>query len=287
MRYASLASGSKGNCHALCDGDRILLVDAGISFKQIQLRLLSVGWEPSRVRGLAITHEHSDHIAAIPVILKRTDWAILATKDTRQAIERIKGVDIPEDRWFPMEAGKAEDWHGWRVHPFSTSHDAVDPVAYRVEIHGHAVGVVTDLGCATALVADYCADLDLLALESNHDVQMLREGEYPAHLKSRILSRVGHLSNAASADLLSKVLSPKLVSVVLSHLSEQNNAPALARFAAQEVLANRSTILHVATQDAPLMQDLAQGLPQGLRQTLPFPTPQLGRDLSTRTTSVV
>jgi len=112
--------------------------------------------------------------------------------------------------------------------------------------------VVTDLGHPTALVADHLQELDLLVLEANHDVDMLREGTYPPQLKARILSRVGHLSNAAMAELLARVLSPRLKQVVLAHLSESNNEPELARFAAQEVLQGTAVGLHVAHQREPL-----------------------------------
>lgn len=253
LAYASLASGSKGNCHALSDGERILLVDAGVSFLQIRTRLERLGWSPGAVRAVALTHEHSDHIAALPVLLKRTDWAFLATEDTRSAVERILGVAVPPSRWMPLRPGHALDWAGWRVLPFSTPHDAADPVAFRVEVGGEAAGVVTDLGHPTALVMDHCLDLDLLALEANHDVQMLREGSYPPVLKARILSRVGHLSNAAMAELLHGVRSPRLRAVVLAHLSEQNNLPELARFAAAEALRGSTTALAVAGQREPLV----------------------------------
>lgn len=256
-RYASLASGSKGNCHVLGDGERLLLVDAGISLKQIKLRLEALGLDPAQVQGVAFTHEHSDHLAALPVILRRTAWPVLATADTLKALIRITGEDIPVDRWIPLEAGRALDWAGWRILPFSTPHDAEDPVAYRVEIGAWAAGVVTDLGHPTALVADHCQDLDLLALESNHDIEMLRTGEYPPHLKARILSRVGHLSNEASADLLARVLSPRLRAVVLAHLSESNNHPDLARCAAEMVLRGTATLLAVASQREPLAVPVA------------------------------
>jgi len=252
MRYASLASGSKGNCHALSQGDRTLLIDAGISYLQIRTRLELLGWELGAVKGVAFTHEHSDHIAALPVLLKRTNWCVLATEDTLQAICRIQGLEVPANRWIPLRPGHVTNWEGWRVLPFSTPHDAADPVAYRVESDGMATAVVTDLGHPTALVVDHCQDLDLLALEANHDVQMLREGGYPPQLKARILSRVGHLSNESMAELLSRVRSPRLRAVVLAHLSEQNNDPELARFAAEEVLRGSHTPLHVASQREPL-----------------------------------
>ena len=252
MHYASLASGSKGNCHALSDGERTLLIDAGISLRQIRQRLEVVGWRSGNVRALALTHEHSDHVGALGVILRRTDWAILATADTRRAAERAQGVVIPLDRWIELEAGRPRDWEGWRILPFALPHDAADPVAYRVEIGGRTGAVVTDLGCLTALVADHLQDLDLLVLEANHDVEMLREGDYPPQLKARILSRVGHLSNAAMAELLGRACGPRLRQLVLAHLSESNNHPDLARFAAEEVLRGSAVTLHLAHQRNPL-----------------------------------
>ena len=253
MHYAALASGSKGNCHALADGERTLLIDAGISLRQIRRRLEALDFRTGEVRALALTHEHSDHIGALGVILRRTDWVILATRETRRAAEKAQAVLIPANRWIELEAGRPLDWEGWRVLPFALPHDAADPVAFRIEAGTCACAVVTDLGQPTALVADHLQDLDLLVLEANHDVDMLREGDYPPQLKARILSRVGHLSNAAMAELLARVCSPRLKRVVLAHLSESNNLPDLARFAAEEVLRGTSVDLHVAHQREPLV----------------------------------
>ena len=252
MRYAALASGSKGNCHALSDGARTLLIDAGISLSRIRARLEACGLEPGSVGAVALTHEHSDHRSAVGVLVRNTDWHFLATKETKLAVEACVGERIPPGRWIELRAGHACDWEGWRVLPFSLPHDAVDPVAFRVEAGAFAAAVVTDLGHGTALVADHCQDLDLLALEANHDVEMLRNGAYPDALKARILSRVGHLSNGAMAELLAKALSPRLRAVVLAHLSEQNNHPDLARLAAMEVLGAAPAALHLAAQDTPL-----------------------------------
>ncbi len=248
MHYAALASGSKGNCHALSDGQRTLLFDAGLSLRQIRARLDGLGFDPGRVRALAITHEHSDHIGSLGVIIRNTDWQILATADTLQAAERAQGIQVPRKRWLELRAGQARSWDGWRILPFALPHDAADPVAFRLEADGFRAAIVTDLGQPTALVADHLKELDLLVLEANHDVDMLREGDYPPHLKARILSRVGHLSNAAMAELLARVLSPRLQHLVLAHLSESNNHPDLARFAAEEVLRGTATSLHLAHQ---------------------------------------
>ena len=252
MHYAALASGSKGNCHALSEGGRTLLIDAGISLLQIRLRLGALGWDPGAVRAVALTHEHSDHIGALGVILRRTDWAVLTTAATRATVQRAQNIEIPASRWIEVQAGRPRDWEGWRVLPFALPHDAEDPVAYRIEAGGAAAAVVTDLGHPTALVADHLQDLDLLVLEANHDVDMLREGTYPPQLKARILSRVGHLSNASMAELLARALSPRLKQVVLAHLSESNNHPDLARFAAEEALRGTPVALHLAHQREPL-----------------------------------
>ncbi len=257
MHYAALASGSKGNCHAFSDGERTLLIDAGLSLRQIRQRLEAVGWDAHAVGALALTHEHSDHVGALGVILRRTDWAILATADTRRAAERAQGVEVPANRWIELAAGRPTDWGGWRVLPFALPHDAADPVAYRIETGGLACAVVTDLGHPTALVADHLQELDLLVLEANHDVDMLREGDYPPMLKARILSRVGHLSNAAMVELLSRACSPRLKRVVLAHLSESNNHPDLARFAAEEILRDTPIALHIAHQREPLALSIA------------------------------
>ncbi len=257
MHYAALASGSKGNCHALSDGERTLLIDAGLSLRQIRQRLAAVGWDALAVGALALTHEHSDHVGALGVILRRTDWVILATADTRRAAERAQGVEVPANRWIELQAGHPTDWEGWRILPFALPHDAADPVAYRVESAAQACAVVTDLGHPTALVADHLQELDLLVLEANHDVDMLREGDYPPMLKARILSRVGHLSNAAMAELLGRACSPRLKRVVLAHLSESNNHPDLARFAAEEILRDTPVTLHIAHQRNPLALSIA------------------------------
>jgi phosphoribosyl 1,2-cyclic phosphodiesterase len=262
MYYASLASGSKGNCHAVGDAKRILLIDAGISRIKTRNKLQEINWEPQLVQGVALTHEHKDHISGLKGIVKRTNWDILATKETLQAAEENAGVKVPESRWVQLTADQTLDWNGWKILPFAVPHDAVDPVAFRIENPGgYRIAIVTDLGRVTKSVVENCKDLALLALESNHDIEMLRGGPYPAALKNRILSRVGHLSNDGCAKLLSKVISPNLRHVVLAHLSQKNNDPALAKLSAASAIAawfstrphylNIGHILelHVAMQD--------------------------------------
>ena len=257
MRYVSLASGSKGNCHACSDGARTLLIDAGLNLKQLKLRCEATGLPFDSIGAVALTHEHSDHIGAVGVMLRRTPWRFAMTPATKRAVEAIHGIEIPAHRWLHAEAGHGLAWEGWELRPFSLPHDAEDPVAWRVEAAGFAMAVVTDLGHPTALVADHCQGLDLLVLEANHDVEMLREGPYPPLLKARILSRVGHLSNESMGELLQRVLSPRLKAVVLAHLSEQNNDPELAAAAARLALGTHSAALHLATQREPLALSMA------------------------------
>lgn len=132
VNYAALASGSKGNCHAFSDGRRTLLVDVGISLKQIRLRMEEIGWDIGQVGAVALSHEHSDHIRAVPILLRHTDWVFMVTAETLAAVNAIHGIDIPPSRLIPLRAGHAADWNGVRVLPFTTPHDAVDPVAYRL-----------------------------------------------------------------------------------------------------------------------------------------------------------
>lgn len=258
MRYAALASGSKGNCHAFADGDRVLLLDAGISLRRTRQALAGLGLDPAAVQAVALTHEHSDHMANVGMFLKHTAWAFLATPGTKAAVEGRLGLEIPPSRWIPLRAGRTCNWEGWEVRPFSLPHDAEDPVGFRIGFGGRQAALVTDLGHATALVVEHVQDLDLLVLEANHDVQMLRDGDYPPQLKARILSRVGHLSNEAMAGLLDRAVQARLRAVVLAHLSERNNEPRLARLAAREVLGGRTEIaLHLASQQEPLSLVLA------------------------------
>ena len=256
MKYAALASGSKGNCHAFSDGERTLLVDAGISLKQIRLRLAALGWDPASVRAVALSHEHSDHIAAVPVLLRRTDWTLLATADTLAAVQAIQGIEIPPERRVVLRAGHAADWDGARLLPFTIPHDAADPVAFTFRVEGIKVGVVTDLGYMPHSVVQHIRNCDLLMIESNHDLEMLRIGPYPWSVKQRVMSRLGHLSNDALAEFLRSEYDGGAAFVVLAHLSEHNNHPELARTAAERALSDRRNLLRnrlmLASQTQPL-----------------------------------
>ena len=248
MNYLALASGSRGNCHAFSDGQRILLVDAGIPLKQIRTRLAAAGWDPSQIAAVVLSHEHSDHISAIPILLRNTNWLFIATKATLTAVNSIYDIEIPPSRIVSMHHRRTTNWEGTMITPFAIPHDAVDPVALRIELDGFHAAIVTDLGHQTRLVTEYCSNLDLLVIEANHDTNMLTYGNYPPTLKARILSKIGHLSNENMGTLLASVLSSRLTTVVLAHLSVRNNDPVLAITLAKEVLKNTATTLHLAQQ---------------------------------------
>lgn len=254
MDYASLASGSKGNCHAIHHHGTVLLIDAGLSLRQVERRLNLIGWDIGWVQGIAITHEHNDHISALPVLLRNTAWIFLLTEQTKKAIESKTRIVIPDHRWVPLKSGSSLSFGSWTIQPFSLPHDAVDPVAFRVERGGQSLAIITDLGHISETVRQSCAGVETLVIESNYDEQMLIDGPYTPELKARILSRVGHLSNEDTAGLLSSMDTSRLNRVVLAHLSEENNHAELARSSAMLALqhAPRARIF-IADQHHPVL----------------------------------
>lgn len=237
MNYAVLASGSKGNCHAIVSEDHILLIDAGISLKQIKMRLTKIGWDPNQVKGIAISHEHSDHIFAIPALLRSTDWHLIATQKTIEEISKTKKIFIPKNRTVILKTGKITNWHNIQILPFSIPHDAVDPVAFRIESAKFSIAIVTDLGHQTDAIKKYCLNLNLLVIEANYDTQMLLNSSYPNKVKTRILSHNGHLSNRHMGSFLKSIANKDLNHVVLAHISHKNNNPLIAKLTAIKALA--------------------------------------------------
>ncbi len=179
--------------------------------------------------GIFITHEHSDHIQGLAMILKKYDIPVYATEGTIRAIRRMeKYQDYAADRFIPVKADEKVIVGDITVNPMTISHDAADPVGYRIQYGGRKVSICTDLGCYTEYTKACLKDSDVLLLEANHDVNMLQVGPYPYALKQRILSDRGHLSNAASGLLLDSVLNQHMKAIFLGHLSQENNYPELA-----------------------------------------------------------
>jgi phosphoribosyl 1,2-cyclic phosphodiesterase len=229
MKLCSIASGSSGNCIYVGSQNTNLLVDAGISAKRIENGLNGIDIMPDTIQGILITHEHSDHVSGLGILARRYHIPIYATYETACAIDRIKSLgDIPSELYRYVTPNEIFMINDICVNPFSTSHDAAKPVCYTMQSEGHKVGVATDLGKYDDYIVSVLEGSELLFVEANHDVNMLMVGKYPYYLKQRILGDRGHLSNDTSADLISRLIHPRLQHIFLAHLSKENNYEELA-----------------------------------------------------------
>ena len=234
MILRTLASSSGGNCILLQSGGTNLLLDAGISCRKITQRLKECGLTPGDLTGILVTHEHMDHVAGLPVLLKRRHIPVYASEGTCNAL----AFRQPEVAAHLMvaPAGSYFELGGVTITSFPTSHDAAQSVGYTVSDGTHTAAVVTDLGEVTDYVERVVSGSELVLLESNHDVGMVRNGPYPRHLQERILGKRGHLCNEAAADFALRLAEQGTRRFVLSHLSRDNNTPELARTAVSGAL---------------------------------------------------
>ncbi len=304
VRFTVLASGSKGNCTVVTGGNTRILVDAGLSCRELFRRMRLVDEDPATLDAIIITHEHSDHVAGLAVTARKLGIPVYFTEGThrawvrwlsprkqmtytqwleqcrKQAAARMAEADAvtleecdPEDvescadpapaeipEPTPVKAAPAKDPTALpslqyfqagkplqigdiSVSPFTIPHDAADPVGFVFQAEGVRMAVATDLGYIPPNVKAQLKRVDLLLLESNHDLEMLRDGPYPWSVKQRVLSRVGHLSNEAAATFLESEYDGQASYVILGHLSESNNLPELARIAAERALNGRASLL--------------------------------------------
>lgn len=228
IEFCSLASGSSGNAQYIASHDTHVLLDAGLSGKYIENALKNVDIDIRKIGGILVTHEHSDHIKGVGILHRRYGMAIYTTSKTWEAMHgKLGKVDVSKVHFF--EPGVSFEIGDITVDPFAISHDAVDPVAFSFRSHNAKLSMATDLGIWDDAILNEIKDSDLLVLESNHDVEMLRMGSYPYYLKRRILSEVGHLSNDSAGELVTRVVKEgRVKSVLLAHLSKENNIPELA-----------------------------------------------------------
>jgi phosphoribosyl 1,2-cyclic phosphodiesterase len=319
-----LASGSKGNATVIAAGSTRILVDAGMSCKELLRRMALVGEDPETLDAILITHEHLDHVAGLSVLARRLKIPVFFTEQTHRAWVRMltprttmsyaKWLDLmqrekearaeavaaahapahvfaeresvavetasPEspEECLPAEDGEPKPkadpaflpaveyfraGHGFSigeidVNPFTIPHDAADPCGFVFHARSESIrmAIATDLGYIPPNVKMALKHVDVLLLESNHDLEMLKDGPYPWSVKQRVLSRVGHLSNTACAEFLLRDYDGGAHTIVLGHLSEQNNLPELARLAAEKAIGDRLTLLGnrivLAAQDSPL-----------------------------------
>lgn len=319
VSFTVLASGSKGNSTVVCGGRTRILVDAGLSCRELFRRMKLVGEDPAALDAIVITHEHQDHVNGVAVTARKLGIPVYFTEAThrawmrwllprkqmtyaqwleqcrKQAAERqaeadaagqegeadeVEGETVvavaaaaaPEAEvesskstkddptWLPaveyFTAGQPFRIGDIDLNPFTIPHDAADPVGFVMEAEGVRMGFATDLGYVPPNVKAQLRGLDLLLLESNHDLEMLRDGPYPWSVKQRVLSRVGHLSNEATGEYLSSEYDGRAAYVILAHLSESNNLPELARVSADRALNGRASLLAnrllIAEQHAPM-----------------------------------
>ena len=247
-----LGSGSAGNCAYLETGETRLLVDAGLSARQIRQRLATIGRAPENLDGILITHEHSDHVQGLTMLAEKLQLPVYCNRPTAEAIQRQLGVKM-NCRLFAT--GVSFEIGDVLVETFAIPHDAQDPVGYLLRTPESNIGFLTDLGHATRLVLDRVKSANVLVLESNHDVKMLQECPHrPWSLKQRILSRHGHLSNEAAADVAEQIMSADLRHLYLGHLSRECNRPELARAVVSDRLQRIGAThvsLNLARQDVP------------------------------------
>jgi phosphoribosyl 1,2-cyclic phosphodiesterase len=257
VTFTVLASGSQGNCTVLSTSTTRLLVDAGISCREACKRMRANDVDPERLTAIIISHEHSDHIAGLRVMAKKLKIPVYMTGDTNDAWGRNCGKEATHlERLELFYAGHRFQIGDISVLPFTIPHDAVDPVGFTFQAEGLKIGVATDLGYMPTSVRQHLRGCDILMIESNHDLEMLRGGPYPWSVKQRVMSRVGHLSNDALAEFLTSDYDGGAAYLILAHLSEQNNHPEIARGAAERALIPKRNLLTnrlmLATQEAGL-----------------------------------
>lgn len=222
----TLASGSEGNAAVISADGVHILVDAGISARRIETALKGLGYPPDTLAAVFVTHIHSDHTAGLRVLLKHTGAPVFASPAVCAAL--LRQIPGSTSLLRPLCPGDAQAFGSLTVTAFATSHDTPGSMDYRFDCDGASAGFLTDTGYVTAEAEEILAGVELLLLESNHDVQLLQNGPYPYPLKQRILSDRGHLSNNAAAEFACRMAGRGTRQFVLAHLSRENNTPGLA-----------------------------------------------------------
>lgn len=236
MKICLLASGSKGNAVYIETGGTRLLIDAGLSGIEILNRLSLIGVEAASINGILISHDHSDHTRCVGTLARKLKIPVLVSYRTRKAVEKLlHKCEVTE-----FESEYPFTFRDISIDPFQTTHDAVDPLGFVIDSCEGRYGHATDFGIVTRLVTEKLKNCRALVIEANHDEGMLLNGPYPWHLKQRIKSRHGHISNTESMVLLEALLHEDLQGVFLAHLSEVNNDPQLPRMAATELLGSQN-----------------------------------------------
>lgn len=238
IRFTVLSSGSTGNAMVVTTEDSKVLIDAGLSAKKIDQLLKEKGMSASELDAILVTHEHADHIKGLGAVARKFDLPIYANEKTWEELNKHVG-EIADDKRCVMETGEIRDFGSLQVQSYGISHDAAEPVGYCFYEGDEKLSLATDLGYMSSKVKEQIQDSDVLVLESNHDIEMLRMGKYPWNIKRRILSDLGHLSNEAAGIGLVDVMTSKTKRVYLAHLSRDHNLMDLARLTVNNMVEER------------------------------------------------
>ncbi len=220
----AIASGSNGNCYYVGDEDCSILVDAGVSAKQIKLRLDNLNLDVNKISGIFITHEHSDHVRGISVFSKKFNIPVYITKKTYENCKFKVNAELLNH----FEVGDSISLKNFKINSFAKLHDGIDPCSFTINSKNKSIAIITDIGTVCTNVINSIRDCDAIFIESNYDEKMLENSNYPYFLKERISGKYGHISNSEATNLLSAFGSENLQYVFLSHLSGNNNSPDIA-----------------------------------------------------------
>ncbi|MFW5648956.1 MAG: MBL fold metallo-hydrolase [Candidatus Alkaliphilus sp. MAG34] len=240
--FCSLASGSSGNCHLINDGKNSILIDAGLSGRRIENKLKRIDIDPKSLTAILVSHEHSDHICGVGVLSRRYNIPIYANKGTWDGMNtKIGEIKESNIKYF----NSAEDFNikDFNIRPYNIPHDANEPVGFSIRKDKIKISIVTDLGYIDENIIEQAEDSDLVVLESNHDVEMLKVCRYPYFLKRRILSNTGHLSNEAAGNAIVDLVNKNVGSILLGHLSKENNFPELAVATVKNILESEKIVI--------------------------------------------
>ncbi|MDI9478345.1 MAG: MBL fold metallo-hydrolase [Bacillota bacterium] len=254
IEVSILASGSSGNAVYISGGNTKILIDAGLSGREIERRLAKIGVYADELDAILMTHEHLDHIKGVGVLSRRYDLPVYANEPTWQGAEDKLGFIEDKNCCFFKEDFMIGDLG---ISPFPIPHDANAPVGFVISCGRKRIGQATDMGHVSKEVEECLKGLDFLIIESNHDLEMLMNGTYPWHLKNRIHGEQGHLSNDDTADLLPRIIGDNFPRILLAHLSQDNNLPALAYITVKNSLEDhgfnigKDLLLDIAHRDRP------------------------------------
>ena len=248
MRFSVLASGSTGNAFYIESGETRLLVDAGLSGVQLDRLFAEINIDPSKLTGMLVTHEHSDHIKGVGIFARKYNLPVYANQKTWKAMEKSLGK-LSKEQKFEFQTNHVKTFGDLDVESFEVSHDAAEPMFFTFHKGEKKVALVTDLGYVSDRIKRTIEGADAYIFESNHDVEMLRMGSYPWSVKRRILGDSGHVSNEDCGIALSDVISNQTKRIYLAHLSQDNNMKDLARMTVDHELQKRGININLFDTD--------------------------------------